>query len=239
MCNSTYEAEHVSRRMKELPLSERPYEKCRSLGPSALSDAELLAVILKNGVPGMNATELATELLIMTEEKGGLAALTQVTEPELTRLRGIGTVKAVQLRCIGELARRIAMSQAKDSVRLTSPESIAAYFMEDLCHRTQEVVAAAFFNTKNRLLHSSVISTGTVNGSLVSAREIFMEALRYGAVSVVILHNHPSGDPAPSEDDIVLTRALKESGQLLSIPLMDHIIIGDHCYISLFEQGYL
>ena len=158
---------------------------------------------------------------------------------ELSLLPGIGPVKTVELLAVAEVSRRMARSTRKQSICLQNPSSIASYFMEELCYLPREEMHVAMFDTKNRLLHEAALSRGTVNASLVSPREVFLEALKYGAVYLVLLHNHPSGDPTPSEADVRLTRILAQAGDLLHIPLMDHIIIGDHCYISLREKGLL
>ena len=148
-------------------------------------------------------------------------------------------MKSVELMAVGELCRRIARSSRRQSLCLNSPASIADYFMEDLCYLPREEMHVAMFNTKNILQHAMMLSAGTVNASLVSPRELFLEALRHRAVYLVLLHNHPSGDPKPSEADIRLTDRLAKSGELLNIPVLDHIIIGDHCYASFREMGLM
>lgn len=230
---------NTNRTMKELPESERPYEKCLRDGPGVLSDAELLAVILRCGSTGATSVDLSREILELLASRGGLGALCCIPAEELLRVRGIGRVKAVQLLCIGELPRRTARQSVQDGVRLTSPSSIAAYFMEDMRHLGQEEIRAAFFNTKGRLLSSAVLTRGTVNASLITPWEVFLEALRHQAVYVVLLHNHPSGDPTPSQDDCILTERMIEAGHLMEITLTDHIVIGDNCYVSLRERGFI
>lgn len=225
--------------IKQLPESERPYERCLEFGPDALSDTELVAIVLRSGTRTKNSLELARELLSMSEDKGGLANLLHSTVSDLTAIPGIGTVKAVQLRCIGELARRLAKSSLKRGDILSSPSGVADYFMEDMRHLKQEEIFVAMFDTRNRLIHSSMISRGTVNSSLLTPREVFIEALKYGAVSIILLHNHPSGDPAPSKEDLLLTRRMREAGSILNIPVIDHVIIGDNKYCSFKESGYL
>ena len=226
-------------KMKELPVSERPYEKCLAHGPAYLSDAELLAVILRCGSQGQNSLDLAIQLVMHYQKSGGIAGICHASVNDLMSVRGVGRVKAVMLQCIGELARRIVHSEVKETLRLTDPASVASYFMEDMRHLEQEEVIAAFFNTKGRMIGSKVISRGTVNASLVTPREVFAEALREKAVYLILLHNHPSGDPEPSREDYLLTDRMAEAGTLMHIPLYDHIIIGNRCYISLLERGYL
>lgn len=225
--------------IKQLPESERPYERFSAYGPDALSDSELLAIILRSGTPSKNSLELARELLAMNSDRGGLAGLLNQSESELKSIPGIGKVKSAQILCIGELARRMSRCAAKDGITLNSPSAIADYYMEEMRHLRQEEMHMAMFDSRGRLLHSSMLSRGTVNASLVSPREIFMEAMKYNAVSVILLHNHPSGDSTPSSEDLILTKRIAEAGTILHIPLMDHIIIGDKRYCSFKESGYL
>ena len=226
-------------KMKDLPASERPYEKCLQQGPGVLSDAELLAVIMRSGTPKRSALDMARELLARQGKERGLGFLMEAGRAELEAVEGIGEVKATGLLCIGELSRRIARNSRQEAVILNDPASIAAYFMEDLCYLEREQLYAVMFNTKNRLLHTELISVGTVNASLASPREIFLAALKYRAVCVVLLHNHPSGDPSPSPADRRLTEEVVQAGELLRIPVLDHIIIGDHCFVSLRQKGLM
>lgn len=225
--------------MRSLPLSERPYERCLKHGPGALSDAELLATLIRTGTRSLSAVEVARTLLATYGERDGLACLMRLSRAELMALPGFGPVKTVEVLAAAELCRRMAKTMRRPELSLKDPSSIAAYFMEDLCYLPREEMRAAMFDTKNRLLHEETLSRGTVNASLVSPREVFLEALRCGAVYLVLLHNHPSGDPTPSEADLTLTRRLSEAGDLLHIPVMDHIIIGDHRYVSFREEGLL
>lgn len=225
--------------IRELPAPERPYEKCMAFGASALSDAELLAVILRCGTKGQSALETARRILSLNPSKEGLLGLHHLTLNELTRVPGVGEVRAVQLVCVGELAKRMARTSIGKETAFLSPDTAAAYFMEEMRHKEKEELRVVFLNTKSRLIHDEILSIGTVNSSLVSPREIFLEALKYQAVTVILLHNHPSGDPEPSKEDILVTRRVYEAGRLLGIFLTDHIIIGDNCYISLKERGIL
>jgi len=225
--------------MKSLPVSERPYEKCEAHGPGALSDAELLAVILRTGTKNRTSLELARELLKRFGGVRGLGFLREVSREELQSVSGIGSIKATELLAVGELSRRIVRSEKSGQISLGYPGAIASYFMEDLCYLDHEEMWVAMFNTKNRLLHTEVVSVGTVDASLASPREIFLKALRHKAVYVVLMHNHPSGDPEPSQADLRMTEQLVQAGAMLHIPVMDHIIIGDHCYLSFRERGLL
>lgn len=224
--------------MKKIPDMERPYEKCQKFGASALSDAELLAVVLRTGSHGENVIGLAQRILYRSGEDG-ILGLHRFSMEQLVKIRGIGKVKAIQLICILELARRLSKASVSESLSFTSPASIAEYYMEDLRHESQEVMKLIMINSKGRLISETEISKGTVNASLITPREIFIEALLRQAVAVVAMHNHPSGAPTPSSEDILLTKRIKEAGSIIGVELLDHIIIGNNCYVSLREKGIL
>lgn len=219
---------------KELPLSERPYEKCLQAGPHALSDAELLAVILKNGSCGMNVIQLAQRILQTGDHN--LLNLYRMSVEELTAFPGIGEVKAIQLKCVAEISRRIAQTRRREQVQLTDAGSVAAYYMERLRHEPREQLMISMFDIKCRLISDCVIATGSARAVLGSPREIFLQLLEKKAVSFILLHNHPSGDPAPSSEDVRLTQRVRECGELMDITLSDHIIIGDNNYYSFREN---
>lgn len=225
--------------MKELPVSERPYEKCERSGPGSLSNAELLAVILRSGSRTLTAVQLSQKLLEQSHGSRPLADITHSTISELCQLPGIGRVKAIQLQCIGELAARIASEDAGERLCMNTARSIADFFMEEMRHLEQEEMRAALFDTKNHLLRTLILSRGTVNLSVITPREVFLAALRHQAVFVILLHNHPSGDPTPSHEDILLTQRMQAAGELLEIPLLDHIVIGDRCYFSFKERNMI
>lgn len=225
--------------VKELPLSERPYEKCEKSGPGTLSDAELLAIIIRTGSLNERAVDVATSVLSYSNAHPGLIGLNHITMKELRSVKGIGRVKAIQLICIAELTKRMAKATYEGGLKLITPETVANYYMQDMRHLTQEKILLIMLDSKSKILKDMIISSGTVNSSLLSPREIFLTALKYEAVNVIILHNHPSGDPTPSREDINTTKRMKDAGNLIGIKLMDHIIIGDNKYISLGEQGYL
>lgn len=224
--------------MKKIPDMERPYEKFLKSGASILSDAELLAVVLRTGSRGENVLELAQRILYHSGEDG-ILGLHRFSMEQLVKIRGIGKVKAMQLICILELAKRLSKAVVSESLSFTSPSSIAEYYMEDLRHESQEVMKLIMINSRGKLIGENEISKGTVNASIITPREIFIEALQRQAVAVVAMHNHPSGDPAPSDEDILLTRRIKEAGSIIGVELLDHIIIGDNCYVSLREKGIL
>lgn len=224
-------------RMNELSKEEKPYEKCQLLGAEALTDAELLAVILRCGSKGCSSLELSSEILKMSKLEEGLLGIYHLSMQELKKIKGIGDVKAVQIKCIGELSARISRLSARQKLLLQSPESIAEYYMESLRHEEQENLLCMMLDTKNHLLGEKVISVGTVNCSLVSPREVFISAMKFHAVHIILVHNHPSGDSTPSREDLLVTSRIFKAGEMLGIDLLDHIIIGDRCFCSLFKDG--
>ena len=224
--------------MKELYKEERPYEKCLANGAGALSDTELLAVILRSGTSGETVCQLAGRILSLPGYEG-LSGLRRIPAERLLELKGVGHVKAVQLKCLAELAARMAKASAGERLCFDTPATIADYFMEDLRHREQEHLLVLFLNTRNKLLKEKLMFKGTVNASIISPREIFLEALEVHAVQLILVHNHPSGDTAPSPEDIRMTKRIRQAGELLDIQLLDHVIIGDRCYSSMRERGIL
>jgi DNA repair protein RadC len=231
----------MSKTILELPKEDRPYEKCMERGPGALTDSELLAVILKNGARGGSSLSLANEILKAMQQSShpGLLGLLHASIADLMKIHGVGRVKAIQLKCIGELSKRIAMSAARPQLSFTDPFSIARYYMEQLRHEEQELMLSMMVDSKNHLLGERILTRGTVNATLITPREVFVEALRYQAVGLILVHNHPSGDPTPSSCDMEVTQRIYQAGELLGIELLDHIIIGDQKYISFREQKIL
>ncbi len=217
----------------------RPYEKCIKYGPSVLNDAELLAVVIRSGTPGKSAVELAEDVLKDKKGQGGLLRLLHLGIADLMEIPGIGEVKAIQLKCIAELSRRISSTMAGTRLDFGNPESVAEYYMETLRHKEQEELILVMLDTRFHFIGDAGIFTGTVNASLVSTRELFLAAIRMRAVHIILLHNHPSGDPTPSEEDIAVTKKVAEAGNLLDIHLSDHIVIGDRCYVSFRESKLL
>lgn len=225
--------------MKELPKSEQPYEKFILYGAENLSDAELLAIILRTGTKGMSVISLANHVICAGGREHGILNLERMSLNELKKIPGIGQIKAVQLKCIAELSRRISKAEKLNSLSFQSPKSVAAYYMEEFRLKKQEHMLLIMLNTKSKLIGEKIIFKGTVNASIVSPREIFIEAIHQEAVYIILLHNHPSGDPTPSGEDIALTRRIQEAGRLVDIQLLDHIIIGDHKYVSFSEKDLL
>ena len=227
--------------IREIPEEQRPYEKCQRFGCSTLSDSELLAVILRTGTAGSGSVSLAHAVLQKMDASSypGIQGLMHCSVSDLMSIHGIGKVKAIQLLCIGELAKRIGSASARKALSFHNPGSVAEYYMETLRHEEQERMVCMMFDSKNRLMAEQVLSKGTVNTTVITPREIFLEALRSHAVSIILVHNHPSGDPAPSKEDCFLTERIVRAGELVGIPLLDHLIIGDGAYYSFQEDGAL
>ncbi len=225
--------------IKNIPEEERPYEKCLLHGPESLSDSELLAVILRTGTCGSSSLELARKILQKGQLEEGLLGIHHLTLQELMEIKGIGQVKAIQIKCIGELSKRIAILSAEKDLNFQDPCTIANYYMEKMRHEEQEQMVCMMLDTKNQLLGDKIISKGTVNSSLVSPRDLLLTALRYRAVYIILVHNHPSGNPLPSKDDILFTQRIQRVCSLVEIPLLDHLIIGDQKYFSFREEGLL
>lgn len=217
---------------------ERPYEKCEQYGAENLTDAELLAVLLRTGTKGENSLQLAKRILHPDFAQEGILNIHQWSMEQLLEIKGIGSVKAIQILCLSELAKRLSKAEAQSGLNFSAPETIAQYYMEDMRHKKKEEMKLLLLNSKTKLIGESELSLGTVNTTLVSPREVFVEALRRNAVAVILLHNHPSGDPTPSKQDVLITRRVTEAGRLIGVELLDHIIIGDNCFISLRDKGF-
>ncbi len=222
--------------IKDLPEQERPREKLKLLGAEALSNAELLAVLLGTGTRRESAVELAVRLLSIS---GGLRSLMDLSFEEMVQVKGVGLAKAVQIKAAFELGRRLATTPREDQGRITNPRLAAELFMEDLRYKKKEYFFLLLLNTKNQVISREEISVGSLSSSIVHPREIFTIPVRKSAASIILVHNHPSGDPTPSQEDLEVTRRLVEGGQILGIAVQDHIIIGDGCYISFKEKGFL
>ncbi len=223
----------------DMPAELRPYEKCETLGAEYLSDPELLAVIIRTGTGSKSSIALAEELLYSQGKSIGLNALMLKSVEELKSVSGIGRVKAIQLKCIAELCRRMSREYLKEQQKFTNPEDIARYYMQYMRTLSEEEVHVMLLDTRKCFIRSFMVSRGTVNCSAVSPREIFIKAVKYGAASFVVIHNHPSGDPTPSEPDLKFTALLKNLGEMMNIKLIDSIIIGDNVYTSIFEKGLI
>lgn len=227
-------------RNKQVQVADLPYEKFTKYGAEALTERELLAIILRTGTKDRSATELAGEVLSLAKPpREGLLGLYDVTLEELMEIKGIGFVKAVKLKCLTELSMRISKSSAREGLLFNSPDLVAQYFMEALRHKDTECVVVVSLDAKGRMIEEKKLSDGSVRMSLISPRQIFLEALHAKAVNIILVHNHPSGDPTPSRYDKELTQNLYKLGEMMDILLLDHIIIGDNSYFSFKELGYL
>ncbi len=225
--------------IKDLPDTERPYERFNLVGVNLLSDSELLAIILRTGSKDKNVLDLAREVLKLCDGGNDLSALINLSKSSLLKIKGIGNVKAAQLLCIGELSKRIAASKAKTRLKFDNSRSVSEYYMEKMRHLEQENFVLVMLDAKSRMICDKHISIGSISSAIVSPRDIFREALKYNAVSILVLHNHPSGDSRPSDEDLNVTRRLCELGKFLGIRLVDHIVIGNGEYYSFKEKGIL
>lgn len=227
-------------RMKDLPVSERPYEKLENYGEEMLSNAELLAIIIKTGSKSETSVALAQRLLKQDEGNEGLSFLYNVSLEQLKGIKGIGRVKAIQIKALMELSKRIATTYTLgNKVVVKSPDDVSKLLMEDLRHLRKEVFKVILLDTKNHVLKSVNISVGSLNASIVHPREVFSEAVKAGCSSILLAHNHPSGDPEPSCEDIQTTNRLVNAGNIMGIKVLDHIIIGNGRYVSFKEKGLL
>lgn len=233
----------VSLRLRELALGERPQERLERFGAAALSDTELLAMLLRSGSAGMDVLALASRLVA---EAGSLAGLISWTEADFRRLKGIGRVKALQLVAMMEIARRALNQTQGEAPLLNRPELIFTYFQPIISGLAVEKLWVLCLNRKNRLIKRVEVTSGTATNSLVHPREVFRSAIREAATAVICVHNHPSGDPAPSSADLQVTRRLREAAQAIDIELADHLILGakmadpaNRGYYSFREAGLL
>ncbi len=219
--------------MRNLPAAIRPYEKAEALGADRLSDAELLAVMIKSGTREKSSLELAQELL---NKHGGLRGLGALSPEDLREANGIGRVKAVTLKCALELGGRMLREKRIERRQLTSVKDVADLYSAEMDSEREEF-RIVLLDSKSRIIRDRLISVGTSERALVDPREVFFAALSGRASALLVMHNHPSGDPAPSPEDFSTTRRLFEAGRILGITLVDHIIFGAGCYYSFHEQG--
>ncbi|HEY8490490.1 MAG TPA: DNA repair protein RadC [Dehalococcoidia bacterium] len=223
-----------SPRIRDLPSGERPRERLRDFGASALSTAELLAIILRTGTSRESVVQLAGRLL---SQHGGLTGLARVSFAELCNERGMGEAKAAQLQAALELGRRLAAAQPEDRPVVRSPADVASLLMAEMMLLDQERLRVVLLNTRNQVLAMPEVYRGSVNASQVRVAEVFRDAVRRNCPAIIVVHNHPSGDPTPSADDIAVTKQLIEAGALLDIEVLDHVVIGQGRFVSLREQG--
>lgn len=223
--------------IKDLPISERPREKMYSQGVHALSNAELLAVIIGSGSKGDTAIDLARRILSL--DNRGIALLSDVSLEELIELKGIGLSKACQVLAAIEIGKRLNKVGPHDKVRITNPSIVADILMDEMRYLNKEYFKIAILDTKNQILSIENISVGTLNASIVHPRDVFKVAIKRNANSIILIHNHPSGDTKPSGEDISITNRLIDAGNLLGIRVLDHIIIGDNTFLSFKEKNLI
>lgn len=222
--------------MHGLSPDDRPREKLRRLGPGALGINELLALILGTGSRRRCALDVANDVL---RWRGGLHGVVRSTHEELGRIPGIGTARAAQLLAAIELGRRTLTHAPDERVSLRTPSDVARFLLPTFGARSTETFGVVLLDSRHRVLRTSVLTTGTLNATMVEPRDVFREAVLGSAAAVVVFHNHPSGDPSPSRDDVALTRRLTAAGVLMGIEVVDHIVLGDVRFCSLREMGQL
>lgn len=226
-------------RIQDQPIDERPYEKFMTYGVNALTDIELLAILLRTGTKSHNVTELSRIVLSCYKGEPSLISLYQLSLEELKNIKGIGKIKAIQILSLVELSKRLNKQRYMPYLKVDSPDKVSNYFMEELRHKREEHFKIILLDAKCRMLSAEDVSKGSLTASIVHPREVYKVAIQKSAYSVIAMHNHPSGDPTPSQEDIRITSRLKEVGEIVGIPLLDHIIIGDGTYFSLKQESYL
>ncbi|NGP45489.1 JAB domain-containing protein [Bacillaceae bacterium SIJ1] len=222
--------------IRDVPQNDRPRERLINHGAKHLSNQELLAIILQSGTKDESVMQLSLRLLTAFPS---LAQLQEASLAELTSTKGIGQAKATLLLAVMELTCRLANEKGGAPTVIRSPHDASMYVMEEMKHLKQEHFVCLFLNTKNHVTEKKTIFVGSLNASIVHPREVFKEAIRASAASVLCVHNHPSGDPSPSQEDIEVTKRLSECGKVLGVELVDHLIIGNEQFISLREKGYI
>lgn len=220
--------------VREMPTDERPRERLERYGASTLQTAELLAIILRVGTPGENVVELSSRLL---RQYGGLGGLLAADMPALCAERGLGPAKATQLKAALEVGRRLSVLESSARPQITRPEDVVALVMLEMAYLAQEQLRVLCLDTKNYVVYQQTVYQGTVNSSVVRAAEVLKPAVTRTCPAIVVVHNHPSGDPTPSPEDIRTTEQLRKAAEVLDIELLDHIVIGQHRFVSLKERG--
>lgn len=224
-------------KMKDLPEAERPYEKLEQYGAKALTNAELLAIIIKTGTKDETAVGLAQKVLkLNTDEKDNLKFLCDLTVEEFTKIKGIGKIKAIQLKAVCELATRINSVSSYKEKQILRPKDIAEILMERTRFEKQEILKVAMLNNKNKLIRIKEIAKCGGNFVAATIRSILNEAVKIEAAKIILIHNHPTGDPTPSKQDIEFTKNVEQASKILGIQLLDHIVIGDLKYVSIFSM---
>lgn len=221
-------------RITDLSASERPRERLAEVGPQALSNAELLAILLRVGIQGENSVQMAQRLL---QDLGGLHGLHRASVVEISQQHGMGLAKASQIKAAIELGVRLRLEAPEERPVISSPADAAALVMYEMSALQQEHLRVINLDTRNKVINIEKLYIGSLNASTVRVGEIFKPAIQRSAASIIVLHNHPSGDPTPSPEDVSLTRSINQAGKLLDIALLDHLVIGQGKWVSLKERG--
>jgi len=220
--------------IKDLPLGERPRERLAHAGEGALSTTELLAIILRTGVGGESVLDMARRLISRYD---GLAGLARASYAELCAEKGLGKAKTAQLKAALELGRRMLLVAPEDRFAVRSPADVAQLMMAEMSHLVQEHFRVLYLDTRNQLLGSETVYVGSLNASHIRVGEVFRDAIKRNCAAIIVVHNHPSGDPTPSPEDVEVTRQLVAAGNLLDIEVLDHLVIGQQRFVSLRERG--
>ncbi len=224
-------------KMKELPETERPYEKLEQYGAKSLTNAELLAIIIKTGTKEETAVGLAQQILkLNTAKENNLKFLMDLTVEEFMKIKGIGKVKAIQLKAVSELATRINTVENYKEKIITQPRDIAIALMEKMRFEKQEILKVALLNNRNKLIRIKDIAKGGGNFVATTIKSVLNEAVKIEAAKIILIHNHPAGDPTPSMQDIEFTQNVEHASKILGIQLLDHIVIGNTNYVSIFSE---
>jgi DNA repair protein RadC len=221
-------------RIMDLAETERPRERLAQLGPTVLSNAELLAILLRTGLPGENAVQVGNRLLA---DLNGISGIHRASYEEVCSQRGVGPAKAAQIKAAIELGRRMTLEAPNERHAIHSPGDAANLVLYEMSVLEQEELRVILLDTRNRVLSIEDVYKGSLNSSQVRVGELFKAALKRSAAAIIVIHNHPSGDPTPSPDDVAITRAIVEAGKLLDVDVLDHLVIGHNRYVSLKERG--
>ena len=222
-------------KMKELPMSERPYEKLEMYGASALSNAELIAIIIKSGTKNESSVSIAQKILALGNQKeNSLRFLQELSLEELKKIKGIGKVKAIQLKAIGELTKRIARPITTNQVQINSPKEVAELLIKEMRYNKREIVKVILLNAKNKVIKIEDVCFGGTNSAILKPKDVLQEAIKLGVPKIILVHNHPSGDPTPSKSDFAFTERLLQASETMGIELLDHIVIGENRFESIF-----
>jgi DNA repair protein RadC len=220
--------------IKDLPVDERPRERLEHAGETALSTTELLAIILRTGVGGESVLDMAQRLL---SRYGGLPGLARASFAELEAEKGLGKAKTSQLKAALELGRRMLLASPEERFVVRSPADVAQLLMAEMSHLEQEHFRVLYLDTRNRLMGTKTVYVGSLNASHIRVSEVFRDAVKRNCAAIIVAHNHPSGDPTPSPEDLDVTRLLVTAGNLLDIEVLDHLVFGQQRFVSLRERG--